>query len=91
MAKDTWKPTPHKDSITGKRTDASGNGGSYSIDSKIEKVQREAWPQATNADELHDALMLLGAMTPEEAANSIHHEGNGAAAQHLQWRYRVPP
>src|SRR3989440_22709 len=49
----------------------------------IEKVQREAWPDATNADELHDALMLLGAMTPEEAANSIHHEGNGAAAEHL--------
>jgi ATP-dependent Lhr-like helicase len=32
----------------------------------IEKVQREAWPEATNADELHDALMLLGVMTPEE-------------------------
>src|SRR5437773_10443888 len=32
----------------------------------IEKVQKEAWPQATNADELHDALMLLGVMTPEE-------------------------
>jgi ATP-dependent helicase Lhr and Lhr-like helicase len=32
----------------------------------IEKVQREAWPQATNGDELHDALMLLGVMTPDE-------------------------
>jgi ATP-dependent Lhr-like helicase len=32
----------------------------------IEKVEEEAWPQATNADELHDALMLLGVMTPEE-------------------------
>ncbi|HEU5247788.1 MAG TPA: helicase-related protein, partial [Candidatus Udaeobacter sp.] len=29
----------------------------------IEKVQNEAWPEATNADELHDALMLLGVMT----------------------------
>jgi hypothetical protein len=41
MAKDTWKPVPHKDAITGKQTDSSGNGGSYSIDSKIEKAQRE--------------------------------------------------
>jgi ATP-dependent Lhr-like helicase len=32
----------------------------------IEKVQKEAWPRATNADELHDALMLLGVITPEE-------------------------
>jgi len=32
----------------------------------LEKVQKEAWPQATNADELHDALMLLGMMTTEE-------------------------
>jgi hypothetical protein len=32
----------------------------------IEKVKTEAWPEATNADELHDALMLIGVMTPEE-------------------------
>src|SRR5262249_37603964 len=32
----------------------------------IERVQKEAWPQATNADELHDALMLLGVMTLDE-------------------------
>ncbi|MGB9473807.1 MAG: DEAD/DEAH box helicase, partial [Candidatus Udaeobacter sp.] len=32
----------------------------------IGKVQNEAWPEATNADELHDALMLLGVMAPEE-------------------------
>ena len=47
----------------------------------IDKVQKEAWPEATNADELHDALMLLGVMTQEEAAVSIHHEGNGATAE----------
>jgi ATP-dependent Lhr-like helicase len=29
-------------------------------------VQKEAWPEATNADELHDALMLLGVMTAED-------------------------
>jgi ATP-dependent helicase Lhr and Lhr-like helicase len=49
----------------------------------IEKVQKEAWPEATNADELHDALMLLGLMTEEEAAVSVHHEGNGASAEYL--------
>src|SRR5438309_5415007 len=32
----------------------------------IEKVKTEAWPEATNPDELHDALMLIGLMTPEE-------------------------
>jgi ATP-dependent Lhr-like helicase len=29
----------------------------------IEKVQAEAWPDASNADELHDALMQVGMMT----------------------------
>jgi hypothetical protein len=41
MAKDTWKPTPHRDPITKKQTDSSGNGGSYDVSSKIEKAQRE--------------------------------------------------
>jgi ATP-dependent Lhr-like helicase len=51
----------------------------------IEKVQKEAWPEATNADELHDALMLLGVMTDDEIRRtiSIHHEGNGAAAEQI--------
>ena len=66
---------------------ASERNGSESLGildaAAIEKVRREAWPEATNADELHDALMLLGVMAPEEAAISIHHEGNGAAAEHL--------
>jgi ATP-dependent Lhr-like helicase len=35
----------------------------------IARVQREAWPEATNADELHDALLWLGFVTAEEAAN----------------------
>jgi ATP-dependent Lhr-like helicase len=52
---------------------ASESGGSRSGDglgvldaAAIEKVQKEAWPEATNADELHDALMLLGVMTERE-------------------------
>ena len=32
----------------------------------IGKVRREAWPQPRDADELHDALVLLGFMTEEE-------------------------
>jgi ATP-dependent Lhr-like helicase len=32
----------------------------------IEKVCAEAWPQATNADELHEALLLAGALTEDE-------------------------
>jgi ATP-dependent helicase Lhr and Lhr-like helicase len=33
----------------------------------IARVRGEAWPDATNADELHDALMWLGFLTQEEA------------------------
>ena len=34
----------------------------------IERVRAEAWPDAANADELHDALLWLGFLTAEEAA-----------------------
>src|SRR5215813_8179828 len=33
----------------------------------IARVRAEAWPEAANADELHDALVWLGFLTPEEA------------------------
>src|SRR5262245_6503164 len=33
----------------------------------IARVQREAWPEPANADELHDALLWLGYVTAEEA------------------------
>jgi ATP-dependent helicase Lhr and Lhr-like helicase len=32
----------------------------------IERVREEAWPDAASADELHDALVWLGFLTPEE-------------------------
>src|SRR5439155_24245100 len=68
---------------TRRASERNGNDGLGVLDAAaIEKVRKEAWPEATNADELHDALMLLGLMTPEEAAVSIHHEGNGAAAEY---------
>ncbi|HEY2568038.1 MAG TPA: DEAD/DEAH box helicase [Candidatus Udaeobacter sp.] len=69
---------------------ASDSGGNRSSDglgvldaAAIEKVQKEAWPEATTPDELHDALMLLGVMTKEEVAVSTRHDGNGASAEHL--------
>jgi len=38
----------------------------------IERVRREAWPDATNADELHDALLWIGFLTQTEAcANNL--------------------
>ncbi|MDH3639157.1 MAG: DEAD/DEAH box helicase, partial [Gammaproteobacteria bacterium] len=34
--------------------------------SAIDEVRREAWPDARNPDELHDALVLLGYLTEDE-------------------------
>ena len=52
---------------TRRASERNGSHGLGILDAAaIEKVQKEAWPEATNADELHDALMLLGVMTPEE-------------------------
>ena len=34
----------------------------------IARVQQEAWPEAVNADELHDALVWLGFIAEDEAA-----------------------
>jgi ATP-dependent helicase Lhr and Lhr-like helicase len=36
----------------------------------IARVREEAWPEAASADELHDALMLLGFVTAEEGARA---------------------
>ena len=35
----------------------------------IARVREEAWPDAANADELHDALLWLGFLTEDEARN----------------------
>src|SRR5438034_4392042 len=37
----------------------------------IERVCEEAWPRASNADELHEALLLLGVITEEEAQRCL--------------------
>jgi ATP-dependent helicase Lhr and Lhr-like helicase len=35
----------------------------------IQRVCEEVWPRATNPDEVHEALLLLGALTEDEARN----------------------
>src|SRR5947209_4510462 len=42
----------------------------------IEKVCAEAWPRATNADELHEALLLVGVMSEEEVQRTADHEAD---------------
>ncbi len=50
-----------------RRTTNSTDSGLGILDPlAIEKVCVEAWPRATNADELHEALLLTGAMTESE-------------------------
>ena len=59
---------------TRRASERNGSDGLGVLDAAaIEKVKTEAWPEATNPDELHDALMLVGVMTPEE----IHQSANG--------------
>ena len=52
---------------TRRASEKNGSDGLGILDaSAIERVTADAWPKATNADELHDALMLAGVMTPGE-------------------------
>jgi ATP-dependent Lhr-like helicase len=41
----------------------------------IARVRKEAWPEATNADELHDALAWLGFVTEGEASRETAWQG----------------
>jgi ATP-dependent Lhr-like helicase len=48
--------------------DSSADGSLGTLDwAAIQKVREEAWPRATNPDELHEVLLLVGALTEEEA------------------------
>jgi ATP-dependent Lhr-like helicase len=50
--------------------DSSVDSGLGLLDlAAIEKVREEAWPRATNPDEVHEAFLLLGALTEDEARN----------------------
>jgi ATP-dependent Lhr-like helicase len=56
---------------TRRASDRNGSDGLGVLDAAaIERVIKEAWPEATSADELHDALMFIGVMTPEEINRS---------------------
>src|SRR5207253_10039776 len=69
---------------TRRASERNGSGGLGILDAgAIEKVEKEAWPEATNADELHDALMLLAVMTRDEVQRTVNCESNGAAAKQL--------
>jgi ATP-dependent helicase Lhr and Lhr-like helicase len=60
---------------TRRASDRNGSDDLGILDSAaIEKVKTEAWPTAANADELHDALTLIGVMTPEEMHASANSE-----------------
>ena len=55
----------------------------------IRRVQEEAWPEATNADELHDALMVLLTVSEGEGLSSgwaAHFEQLAAARRATQLR-----
>ena len=49
----------------------------------IERVRVEAWPDAANADELHDALVLLGFMTADEGV------GNARSCRDMSVHFRT--
>jgi ATP-dependent Lhr-like helicase len=41
----------------------------------IARVKEEAWPEPANAEELHDALLWLGALSDEEAKAKVEWQG----------------
>ena len=45
----------------------------------IERVRAEAWPAVTDADELHDALLLAGVMTEREGRGANPAQSDGGA------------
>ena len=65
-----------------RRASDAANGNELGIldAAAIEKVRLEAWPRATNADELHEALLVVGVMSDEE----IRRTANGEAESLLE-------
>jgi ATP-dependent Lhr-like helicase len=58
--------------LTRRASDQATSGGLGILDAAaIERVQAEAWPRATNADELHEALLLAGLMTEAETRRTV--------------------
>src|SRR5438552_3943559 len=65
------------------RRRGSGDGVGDLDAAGIDKVEREAWPEATSADELPDALMLHATITHDEVQRTVNPEGKGTAVEHL--------
>src|SRR2546428_568005 len=60
---------------TRRASEPSGADGLGILDAAaIEKVCAEAWPRAANADELHEALLLAGAMSEGEIRRTSREE-----------------
>lgn len=75
--------------------DASGSNDLGILDAAaIQRVCAEAWPQARNEDELHEALMQFGVMTEEETLRCAPDAAlwlESLAAQRRAGRLTVPP
>ena len=56
----------------------------------IERVRAEAWPDSRDADELHDALVVLGFMTPGEVGESAHSMFDALVADGRASTYMTP-
>ena len=56
----------------------------------IARVQAEAWPEAANADELHDGLVWLGFLTAEEARGQSRLERLAVRACRSETSGRAP-
>jgi len=70
---------------TRRASERNGSDGLGILDAAaIDKVQKEALPTVTNADELHDMLMLLGVTTAGEVATAVQPQGNGAGGHLLK-------
>jgi ATP-dependent Lhr-like helicase len=62
---------------TRRAADRNNSNGLGILDpAAIDRVAHEAWPDATNPDELHEALMLIGVMTPEEIRRSAREKAD---------------
>jgi len=57
--------------------DSAENGLGILDAAAIERVRAEAWPRAVNADELHEALLLVGLMSEEEASRCVDETSRG--------------
>src|SRR5262245_45226451 len=62
-----------------RRASDTTNGNELGIldSAAIEKVSEEAWPKAMNADELHEALLIVGLMDDEEVRRCAGEQAEG--------------